>query len=161
MATVTQTYTDLIAGMEKEIQDGQIQISELEGQLKVNIVDKILFDSGEAVVNDQGQKILARVGNILKKEEDKVIQVQGHTDNVKIHWRLKEKYPTNWELSADRATNVVRFMQEQLGIPGRRLEAVGYAEFRPKASNATKEGRAQNRRIELALVPQKIARVKK
>ena len=155
--TVTQTYTDLIAGMEKEIETGQIQISELEGQLKVNIVDKVLFDSGEATVSVQGQKILARVGNILKKEEDKVIRVEGHTDNVKIHRRLQKKYPTNWELSTNRATNVVRFMQEQLAIPGRRLEAVGYAEFRPKASNATVKGRAQNRRIELGLVPQPIS----
>ena len=159
--TVTQTYTDLISGMEKEIKDGQIQISELEGQLKINIVDKILFDSGEATVSEQGQKILARVGNILKKEEDKVIRVEGHTDNVKIHWRLKKKYPTNWELSTNRATNVVRFMQDHLAIPGRRLEAVGYAEFRPKASNATVEGRAQNRRIELSLVPQKYSQTSK
>lgn len=155
--TVTQTYTDLIAGMEKEIETGQIQISELEGKLKVNIVDKVLFDSGEATVSVQGQKILARLGNILKKEVDKVIRVEGHTDNVKIHRRLQKKYPTNWELSTNRATNVVRFMQDELAIPGRRLEAVGYAEFRPKASNATVKGRAQNRRIELVLVPQPIS----
>lgn len=151
--TVTQTYKDLIKDMEKEINDGQIKISELAGKLKVNIVDKILFDSGEATVSEKGKQILARVGKILKQDTTKIIRVEGHTDNVKIHRRLRKKFPTNWELSASRATNVVRFLQDYLGIDGGYLEAVGYAEYQPIATNETSQGRSQNRRIEIVLAP--------
>ena len=150
--TVTQTYQDLIEDMKEEIEDGKIKISELAGKLKVNIVDKILFDSGEATISAEGKKVLARVGNILKQDTTKIIRVEGHTDNVKIHSRLKKKFPTNWELSTNRATNVVRFLQETVNINGSDLEAVGYAEYQPIASNETSKGRSQNRRIEITLV---------
>lgn len=150
---VKHTYQSLIDDMKDEIKNGEIKISELSGKLKVNIVDKILFDSGEATVSKNGKKILARLGNILKRDTSKVIRVEGHTDNVKIHPKLKKKFPTNWELSTSRATNVVRFLRDQLKIEGERLEAAGYAEFRPVASNKTASGRAKNRRIEILFVP--------
>lgn len=151
--TVTQTYTSLIEDMKDEIKRGEIKISELAGKLKVNIVDKILFDSGESSVNAQGKKILARVGNILKQDTTKVIRVEGHTDNIGIHRKLKKKFPTNWELSTSRATNVVRFLQDKLGVDGRFLEAVGYSQYRPVATNKTATGRAKNRRIEIIMIP--------
>jgi len=94
------------------------------------------------------------VGKILKSTTDKIIRVEGHTDNVPIHPRLQKQFPTNWELSTTRATNVVRFLQEEVGIEGLRLQAVGMAEYRPVASNATSAGRSQNRRIEIALLPE-------
>ncbi|MBN1349937.1 OmpA family protein [candidate division KSB1 bacterium] len=151
-AEETQTYKDLVNDMQEEIQQGQIKISELAGKLKVNIVDKILFDSGEATVSARGEQILSRVGNILKQDTTKIIRVEGHSDNVKIHYRLQKKYSTNWELSTSRATNVVRFLQDELNIDGASLEAVGYAEFHPIASNKIAEGRSKNRRIEIVLV---------
>lgn len=150
--TATKTYQDLIKDMKQEIEDGQIKITELAGKLKVNIVDKILFDSGEATLSSQGKTILARVGRILQQDTTKIIRVEGHTDNVKIHSRLKKKFPTNWELSTARATNVVRFLQDNLNIDGSALEAVGYAEYRPVTSNKFPKGRSQNRRIEIVLV---------
>lgn len=151
--TVTQTYQNLIDNMQEEIKRGEIKISELAGKLNVNIVDKILFDSGESTVSEQGKKILARVGNILKQDTTKIIRVEGHTDNVQIHRRLKKQFPTNWELSTSRATNVVRFLQDKLRINGRFLEAVGHSEYAPVAPNTTTEGRAQNRRIEITMIP--------
>jgi chemotaxis protein MotB len=151
--TVAQTYQNLIEDMQEEIKRGEIKISELAGKLKVNIVDKILFDSGESSVNEQGKKILARVGNILKQDTTKIIRVEGHTDNVQIHRRLKKQFPTNWELSTSRATHVVRFLQDKLRVDGRFLEAVGYSEYRPVASNANITGRASNRRIEITMIP--------
>lgn len=153
IVTVTQTYQNLIDNMQEEIKRGEIKISELAGKLNVNIVDKILFDSGESTVSEQGKKILARVGNILKQDTTKIIRVEGHTDNVQIHRRLKKQFPTNWELSTSRATNVVRFLQDKLRINGRFLEAVGHSEFTPVAPNTTTEGRAQNRRIEITMIP--------
>jgi chemotaxis protein MotB len=80
----------------------------------------------------------------------------GHTDGTRIvSSTTQEKFPTNWELSTARATNVVRFLQEQGKVPGAELVAVGFAEFRPVASNASAEGRRKNRRIEIVLVPHK------
>jgi chemotaxis protein MotB len=91
---------------------------------------------------------------VLKNTKNKIIRVEGHTDNVPIHSRLQAQYPSNWELSAARATNVVRFLQDQAGIAPERLQAIGMAEYRPVASNKTPAGRGQNRRIEITLVPE-------
>jgi chemotaxis protein MotB len=146
-------YEKLVADMEKEIEDGQIQITQLADRLSVSMVDRILFPSGEADITPAGLKILERVGNILKGTENKIIRVEGHTDNVAIHSKLQEKFPTNWELSTARAINVVRFLQDNTGIEPARLQAIGMSEYHPVASNKTKEGRSQNRRIELILLP--------
>lgn len=143
----------LISHMKNEIDNNQIQITQLADKLKVSIVDKILFPSGEADITDEGLQVLERVGNVLKKVEDKIIRVEGHTDNVPISTRLQKEFPSNWELSTARATNVVRFLQETVEIDPSRLEAVGMGEHQPIAPNDTKETRAQNRRIEIALLP--------
>ncbi len=153
IARVQSAKDSLISKMENEINKNQIQITQLADKLKVSIVDKILFPSGEADISHEGLEVLGRVGNILKSVEDKIIRVEGHTDNVPIVGRLAEKFPSNWELSTARATNVVRFLQEKVEIDPAKLEAVGLGEFQPVASNDTKEGKAQNRRIEIALLP--------
>ena len=153
IAQMRSTYDELVQKMEAEIQRGEITISELQGRLTVNMVEKILFDTGRAEVKLAGLEVLRRVGNILKEEKEREIRIEGHTDNVPISPRLQETFPTNWELSTARATNVVHFLQGKVGIPGDRLSAAGYGEFRPVASNGTSEGRAQNRRIQIILVP--------
>jgi chemotaxis protein MotB len=79
--------------------------------------------------------------------------VQGHTDNVPITGALAKRFATNWELSAARATNVVRFLQDQAKLDPTRLSASGYSEFRPRGPNDTEAGRRQNRRIEILLIP--------
>jgi len=89
----------------------------------------------------------------LKNTQKKVVRVEGHTDNVPISSRLAEKFASNWELSTTRATNVVRFLQDRVGIPPGRLEAVGLSEYHPVSTNKTLAGRSQNRRIEIALLP--------
>jgi chemotaxis protein MotB len=139
--------------MKDEIAKGDIQLTESGGKLRVGLVDKILFDSGEAAVSKRGEGVLARVGAVLASIEDRHIQVSGHTDNTPISDKLKQQYPTNWELSVARATNVVRFLQEKASVPADRLVASGYGEYQPIASNRTAAGRAKNRRIELLLTP--------
>ena len=153
IARVQSAKDSLITKMQKEIDNNQIQITQLADKLKVSIVDKILFPSGMADIMPEGLGVLERVGNVLKNIDDKIIRVEGHTDNIPIRGRLAETYPTNWELSTARATNVVRFLQEKVQIDPTHLEAVGLGEFQPVASNDTKEGQAQNRRIEIALLP--------
>jgi chemotaxis protein MotB len=148
------TYETLMEDMKKEIEDGQIKITQLADRLSVSMVDKILFPSGEAEITPEGLEILDRVGKVLKNTEGKIIRVEGHTDNVPIHPNLQKKFPTNWELSTTRATNVVRFLQEKVGIKGTRLQVIGMSEYSPVADNKTPEGRSQNRRIEITLLPE-------
>lgn len=155
LAEVQGTYNELVGKLEDEIQRGEVKISELKGKLTVNVVDKILFDSGKAILKPAGIEVLQQIGDILKTTADKDIQVEGHTDNVPIRGTLAETYPTNWELSTARAANVLHFLQNEVGIPGERLSAVGYGEYRPVSSNGTAEGRALNRRIQIILTATK------
>jgi chemotaxis protein MotB len=147
------TYDTLLTDLKSEIEQGQITITKMADRLSVSMIDKILFSSGEADITAEGIKVLGRVGSVLKNTEKKVIRVEGHTDNVPISSRLVEKFRTNWELSTARANNVVRFLQDKVGISPARLEAVGLSEFHPVATNTTVTGRSQNRRIEIALLP--------
>jgi chemotaxis protein MotB len=148
------TYAQLEQSMRSEITQGQIQITRLADQLRVSLVDRILFPSGEADITPAGLKVLARVGKVLKEAQGKVIRVEGHTDNVAISPALRKTFPTNWELSTARATNVVRFLQDSVGIEPTRLQAVGLSEYHPIATNDTPKGRGQNRRIEIGLLPE-------
>jgi chemotaxis protein MotB len=148
----SKTYEDLLQKMKGEIDKGQMTISELKGKLTVNMVDAILFDSGKAEVKAEGQAILEKIVSIVKDVKDKSIRVEGHTDNVPIIGMLAKKYPTNWELSAARAINVARTLQEQ-GIDPANLSTAAYGEYKPVAGNETPEGKAKNRRIEIVLVP--------
>jgi len=120
----------------------------------VKIVDRIIFPSGETDLSENGMKVLTKVGGILKQTRDKRIKVEGHTDNVPIHPNLKSRFDSNWELSVTRATNVVRFLTEEVGVNAGSLEASGFGEHRPIATNKTRRGRAKNRRIEIRLLPQ-------
>ena len=137
----------------KKIKEGQIEITQLKDKLSLTMVEKILFDSGSATIKKDGQKVLSRIGEILAKVGDKQITIQGHTDNVPISSKLRDRFPTNWELSAARATTVVRYLNEKANIDPRLLIASGVGEFRPVALNDTAEGKAKNRRIEIILLP--------
>jgi chemotaxis protein MotB len=147
------TYDNLVKELNKEIQTGQIAITQLKDKLSLTMVEKVLFDSGSADIKKDGKKVLERVGEILKQVKDRQINVEGHTDNVPISSRLRDKFPTNWELSTARATNVVRYLKEKVGLDPRLLVAGGFAEFRPVEPNDTEEGKAKNRRIEIVLIP--------
>ena len=147
------TYGELIDKMRSEISRGEVTISELQGKLTVNMVEKILFDSGSAELKKGGKEVLSKIGTILNDVADKEIRVEGYSDNLPISPRLQSIYPSNWELSSARAISVVQFLRNTLNVPGERLSASGFAEFRPIADNSTPEGRAQNRRIQIILAP--------
>ena len=152
-AAMVATQDELLGELEREISDGQIQVRRLRNMLRVDMVDEILFDSGEATIKPSGREVLTRVGEVLKRAEDRQVVVQGHTDNVQIVGRLAERFPTNWELSAARAVNVARFLQEEVGMDPSRLGAAGFSEYRPRTDNETEKGRQMNRRIEIVLAP--------
>jgi chemotaxis protein MotB len=147
------TYDKLEEKMKDEIAHGDISLSQDGGRLRVGLVDKILFDSGDAAISKRGEVVLAKVGAVLATIDDKQIQVSGHTDRTPISDKLTVQFPTNWELSTARAINVVRFLSEKASVPPERLVASGYSEYHPIANNKTSAGRAKNRRIEILLTP--------
>ncbi len=153
LSEIKGTYQSFQDKMKDEIARGEINLEETGGKLRVGLVDKILFDPGEAEISKRGEEVLARVAEALVAIPDKQIQVSGHTDRMPINSKLIERYPTNWELSAARAINVVRFLAEKANVRSDRLVASGYGEFHPVASNKTTAGRARNRRIEILLTP--------
>jgi chemotaxis protein MotB len=148
----SKTYKELVHEMKGEIAQGQVTITELKGKLTMDVVDKILFASGESKVKKEGLDVLKRVVDILKNVKDKNIRIEGHTDNVQITSRLAKIYPTNWELAAARATNVAKYLQQQ-GIDPSILSATSFSEYQPLADNSTAEGKAKNRRIAIILLP--------
>lgn len=153
IAQLKTTYDELVDKMEEEIARGEITISDLQDRLTVNLVEKVLFDSGKAELKPAGRKVLSRIGAILKQAADKNIRVEGHTDNIRISRRLRKTFPSNWELSTARAASVVHFLQDNLRIPGKRLSVCGFGPYQPIAKNTHAAGRAQNRRIQIVLVP--------
>ena len=147
------TYEDLEASLRAEIAQGDIKIKQVRDRLTINVVDRILFDSGSATIKPAGHKVLKTVGDILMTVTDKQIRIDGHTDNVPISARLQDRFKTNWELSTARATSVVRYLIDEGGVSPELLTAAGHADTQPVASNDSESGRSQNRRIEIALYP--------
>jgi chemotaxis protein MotB len=143
------TYEGLVSDLESEVAAGQVQIEQLREGLRLNLAQEILFPSGSAQLNDAGIAVLRKVAERLRSLPNHV-EVQGHTDNVAL--RANASYPSNWELAAARAARVVRLFVE-CGVKPERLTAVSFGEYAPVASNATPEGRAKNRRIEIRLQP--------
>ncbi|HKZ33124.1 MAG TPA: flagellar motor protein MotB [Vicinamibacteria bacterium] len=153
LLALRSTQDELVSELKGEIADKTVQVERIRDQLRVDLVDEVLFDSGEATLKPAGIAVFGKIGAVLAKATDRRIEVQGHTDNVPITGALAKRFATNWELSAARATNVVRFLQDQAKLDPTRLCASGYAEFRPKGPNDTAAGRRQNRRIEILLIP--------
>jgi len=142
-------FKDLLNKFKQMIDSGKLKVEVRKGRMIVKMSDKILFDPGKDDLKKEGKAALEEVTKILIGIPDRAFQVAGHTDNVPIKSR---KFKSNWELSTARAVNVVRFMTES-GMKPERLSAAGYGEFDPVGDNSTDEGRQQNRRIEITLMP--------
>ncbi len=131
-------------------------VSQHQDRLVLTLLGQVLFESGEAELTPLGLQVMNKVGQVLATFPEKHIQVEGHTDNNPIYGELQKHYPTNWELSTARATTVVRYLIEQTGMERKQFSAAGYADTRPVQTNSTEEGRAQNRRVEIVLYPERI-----
>jgi chemotaxis protein MotB len=156
---LTRTQEELSKSLQDEISKGNITIQQVRDRLTINMVDRVLFDSGQAHVKPAGVKVLKQVGDVLNKISDKQIRIEGHTDNVPISSKLQDRFKTNWELSTARATTVVRYLIDQGGVDRQYLSAVGYADTHPLASNDSEEGRSSNRRIEIVLYPKDLKEI--
>ena len=147
------TKKTIETSLKDQIAAQDIEVVEADDKLKVIFVDKILFDSGSVEINPGGKELLMIMAGSLKENKNQNIVVEGHTDNVPLSAALRNRFPSNWELSTARAAAVARFFQEEGGIMAQRLSARGYSFYRPVASNETEAGRHQNRRIEIILSP--------
>jgi chemotaxis protein MotB len=148
-----QAMQEMIAELKEEIDGKLVRIQMLENYLKVEVVEKLLFESASAKVSREGRKLLARIAPILKRAGGQEIHVVGHTDDLPPSARTKEKYPSNWELSTARATNVVQILQWGYGIDPHRLVAEGMAHYRPLNMEKDPGVRARNRAVEILLKP--------
>lgn len=156
---LTRTQEELSRSLQDEIAKGNITIQQVRDRLTINMVDRVLFDSGHAQVKPAGLKVLKQVSDVLNKITDKQIRIEGHTDNVPISTKLQDRFKTNWELSTARATTVVRYLIDQGGVQPQALSAVGYADTHPIATNDSEQGRSSNRRIEIVLYPKDLSQI--
>ncbi len=142
-------FRQMVAKFKSMIDAGKLQVEIRNGLMLVKLPDNILFDPGKTDLKSAGKEAIAQVTQILTTIEGRKFQVTGHTDNVPIK---SGKFKSNWELSAQRAVEVVKFMGAN-GMDPKRLSAAGYADQLPVADNETDDGRRQNRRIEIVVQP--------
>tara|TARA_R110001599_G_scaffold159052_1_gene346063 strand:+ start:86056 stop:86847 length:792 start_codon:yes stop_codon:yes gene_type:complete len=147
-AHMTSIARDILKAMAPLISQGKVRVTQTSLGVSVEINASVLFAPGEAKLNDQSEAALRAVAQVLKKV-DNAIQVEGHTDDVPINNSI---FPSNWELSAVRASSVVRLFLDN-GVDEKRLVALGHAANDPVAPNDTPEGRLRNRRVQLLILP--------
>ncbi len=128
--------------------EAKVSVHEEERGLVISIKEPLLFASGSAVISNEYTEVLAKLGSALKGFPN-AVKVEGHTDNVPIS---TSQFPSNWELSTARATNVVQFLIREVSIHPKRLSAAGYGEFRNIYPNDTAAHRGQNRRVDIVLL---------
>ena len=126
---------------------GYVSIVSEEERLVVRLDSQILFDSGSAALGQHGRSVMIALGESFR-DLDHQVEVQGHTDNRPIR---TTQFPSNWELSTQRATNVVRILQDDCGVPPTQLRSTGFGEYQPIGDNETPEGRQSNRRIDIVI----------
>jgi len=143
--------TNMQRDLNKVLNEKQGVVKKLEDLTIIEMQQSVLFASGQAELSQNGQSIVKSISTEFNKYNGYHMRVEGHTDSMPIHAKLKQRYSSNWELSAARAASVVKYMTFGLGVSDKSLSIAGYADNRPVANNETEEGRAQNRRIRVVV----------
>jgi chemotaxis protein MotB len=148
----TQSLRDAQLAIQKalspEIERHEVFISMRPDGLAISLKEIGFFDSGTATIRPDALDAVSRLAVVLKQRPEN-LRIEGHTDDVPIH---NSRFTSNWELSASRATEMIRLLITQHGLDPGRLSAAGYAEFHPIVSNSTAAGRAQNRRVDIVVL---------
>lgn len=145
LVSIKHALNTALAG---EIERHDVNITLTREGLIVSLQEVGFFDSGSAVLKPGGMPALSKIAVIISRTPQNV-RVEGHTDNVPIH---NSKFDSNWDLSTARATEVLNLLITRFGIAPQRLSAAGYAKYHPVASNATAQGRARNRRVDIVIL---------
>jgi chemotaxis protein MotB len=138
----------LAARLQRQIEQGHVEIGVDARGLVVSIREAGSFASGSAELSDSVRMLLAQVAAPLS-ELPHPVRIEGHTDDTPIR---TSRFRSNWELSTARATQVIAYLQNDLGLPASRLSAAGYGEFHPRVPNTSPESRSQNRRVDLVIL---------
>ena len=141
---------ELESTLAAEIKRNEVAMRRDPDGLVISLREAGFFESGSSQMKSASQATFDRIANLLRERECQ-IRVEGHTDNIPIH---NAQFSSNWELSASRATEIVRLLIVRDGYSPTRLSAAGYAEFHPVAPNATAEGRTMNRRVDIVVLRQ-------
>lgn len=148
--SITKRLNDLIRGALLGFKSDELSVEVKNGKVYVSMSDKLLFKSASAAIETKGLEAIKVLADVLNKNNDIDILIEGHTDNLPIR---TAQYRDNWDLSVARATSIVRILVDDYKIDAKRLTASGKGEFSPRANNSTPEGRAANRRTEIILSP--------
>ncbi len=136
--------------LQKQLGANKVQIrKEARGLVVSLLTDKVLFDLGDIHIKKEMIPVLDQIGDFLQRNPQNRIAVEGHTDDLTIH---SAKFPGNWELSALRATSVVKFFVTQRGLDPSRFSAAGYAEYQPLVPNISEANRRMNRRVDIVIL---------
>ncbi len=149
--SLNMTLVMNLKGAIGNLDDEDVNIKVDKGVVYIDISDKLLFKSGSYDVTDKAKTVLGKVAQVLKNQPDMEFMVEGHTDNVPYKGAA---LLDNWDLSVKRATTIVRLLQKEYGLEPSKMAAAGRAEYKPVADNATKEGRAANRRTRIVILPE-------
>ena len=144
-----QIYEKFVNRLKTMIDGGQLTVSIEQGRIVINLPNNVLFKSGSANLNPEGEEALTQIASVLSQFSDRRFQIEGHTDDKPIK---SARFPSNWELSTSRALTVVHLLTDMDVVP-ENISAAGFGEFRPRADNETEEGRQLNRRIEIIMLP--------
>jgi chemotaxis protein MotB len=150
LARMENQANELEKQLDEEIKKGDIRLKKFHNRLVINIDDKISFDSGYANLKKEVLPSLKKIREILSQFPEYSIVVEGHTDNIPMK---SQKFRDNWELSTERALAVLGYLLQDTNLNPVRFSAAGYGEYRPLVSNATKENRALNRRVDIVVIP--------
>jgi chemotaxis protein MotB len=142
-------FREVLKSLQKMVDAGKLKVVIRRGRMLIELPNDVLFDSGKTAIKDVGRASIGEVAKALRGMKDRTFQVGGHTDDQRVHGG---KFASNWELSTARAVEVTKLLVES-GMDPKTLSAAGYGEFAPVADNTSDDGRAKNRRIEIALVP--------
>lgn len=148
--SVNLALVQSLKGVLGNLDDQDVDIKVEKGVVFINISDKMLFSSGSYTISKNAKNVLEKVAKVVKNKPDFEFMVEGHTDDVRIK---KDCIRDNWDLSVMRATEIVRVLQNDFGIAPERMTAAGRSYYVPVASNTTAEGRAQNRRTRIVVLP--------
>jgi chemotaxis protein MotB len=141
-----------LKGAVGDMNDQDINIKVDKGVVYIDISDKMLFKTAKFDITPQAKTVLGKVAAVLKNQPDIEFMVEGHTDNVE--YKGAGFVLDNWDLSVKRATSVIRVLQKEYGMDPAKMAAAGRGEYKPIADNATKEGKAANRRTRIVILPQ-------
>lgn len=149
--SITNALNEIVKRALLSFNSEELTVEMKNGKVYVSLSDKLLFKSASADIEEKGQEAIKKLGEVLNKNLDIDVLIEGHTDNVPL--RSTINFKDNWDLSTERAANIVRILSDLSKVNPKRLTAAGRSEYMPKASNDTPEGRAKNRRTEIILTP--------